>query len=568
MQVMPKERVAEYTAKGWWGSLTVDSLVQRNRHERADHLALVDPLNRPSLDGKEPRRLSWRELGDEIDRVAAALLDLGLRKGDIVTYQTPNFVETVTLALACARLGLIISPVVTAYREHELGYVLDKVKPKLVVMLAKFAGHDHAAMALKLREGRDYQVAILGGDAPAGTIDFDKVIAAADPVKTSAYVEANPVAPDEVFTIFWTSGTEARPKGVPRDHNLWIVNARMVVEAADLRDGEALLNPFPLVNIGSFGVLMAWLWRRGKNVLHHPFDLKVYLQQIDVEKVNYTIAAPAILNTVLKTPALVDSVDLRSLRAIGAGSAPLAPWMIETYAQKYGIEVCNMYGSNEGATLFSGPVHVADHTERARFFPRFGVEGIEWPGDASSMISTRLVDPDTEEEITQVGRPGELRFQGAAIFSGYYDTPELTARAFDAKGYYRSGDLFEIAGDGPTPRYYRFVGRCKDIIVRGGVNISPAELDDLLAGHPALREAAVVGVPDEVLGERVCAAIVPAGDQAPSLAEITDWLRAQGLAVFKLPERVEVVEILPRNPMNKVVRSELRTQVLAKIGAA
>lgn len=568
MKVMPKDRVAEYTAKGWWGSLTVDHLVQRNRHERAEHLALVDPLNRPALDGKEPRRLSWLELGDEIDRMAAALLDVGLRKGDVVTYQTPNFVETVVLALACARLGLIISPVVTAYREHELGYVLDKVKPKVVVMLAQFGGHDHAAMALKLQRGRDFQVLILGGNAPEGALDFDKAVERADPARAAAYAAANPVAPDDVFTIFWTSGTEARPKGVPRDHNLWIVNARMVVEAADLRDGETLLNPFPLVNIGSFGVLMAWLWRGGKNVLHHPFDLKVYLQQIEVERVNYTIAAPAILNTVLKTPALAGSVDLSSLRAIGAGSAPLSPWMIETYAQKYGIEVCNLYGSNEGATLFSGPVHVADRSERARYFPRFGVAGIEWPGEASAMIQTRLVDPATEEEITEPGVPGELRFQGAATFSGYYDTPELTERAFDAKGFYKSGDLFEIGGDGPTPRYYRFVGRCKDIIVRGGVNISPAELDDLLAGHPALREVAVVGVPDEVLGERVCAVIVPAGDHTPSLAEITDWLRAQGLAVFKLPESVQVVEALPRNPMNKVVRSELRTLVLAKTGAA
>lgn len=568
MFVTPKERVEEYTAKGWWGSTTLDHLVQRNRRELGDKPALIDPLNREALDGKAPRRLSWTQLGDEIDRVGAALLGLGLQKGDILTYQTPNFVDTVVLALACARIGVIISPVVTAYREHELSYVLDKVKPKAFVTLARFAGFDHGAMALKLREGRDFAVLILGGDAPEGAIDFDAAIASADPAQAAAYAEANPIAPDEVFTIFWTSGTEARPKGVPRDHNLWIVNARMVSEAADLREGEILLNPFPLVNIGSFGLVTPWLWRRGVLVLHHPFDLKVYLQQIAAERVNYTIAPPAILNAILKTPALVEGVDLSSLRAIGSGSAPLAPWMIEGYAQTYGIEVCNIYGSNEGASLFSGPTHVPDHNERARFFPRMGVSGVDWPGDTAAMIQTRLVDPATEEEITEPGQPGELRFQGAATFTGYYNLPELTAKAFDAQGYYKTGDLFEIAGDGPNPRYYRFVGRCKDIIVRGGVNISPAELDDLLSSHPALREAAVIGMPDDVLGERVCAAIVPAGAAAPDLKELTDWLRTQGLAVFKLPERVEVVEALPRNAMNKVVRSELRAQVLAKIGAA
>ncbi|MCR6644408.1 MAG: long-chain fatty acid--CoA ligase [Terricaulis sp.] len=229
------------------------------------------------------------------------------------------------LALACARIGVIISPVVTAYREHELNYVLDKVKPKAFVTLARFAGFDHGAMALKLREGRDFAVLILGGDAPEGAIDFDAAIASADPAKASAYAEANPIAPDEVFTIFWTSGTEARPKGVPRDHNLWIVNARMVSEAADLREGEILLNPFPLVNIGSFGLVTPWLWRRGVLVLHHPFDLKVYLQQIAAERVNYTIAPPAILNAILKTPALAEGVDLSSLRAIGSGSARSRP---------------------------------------------------------------------------------------------------------------------------------------------------------------------------------------------------------------------------------------------------
>ncbi|MCR6644407.1 MAG: acyl--CoA ligase [Terricaulis sp.] len=202
------------------------------------------------------------------------------------------------------------------------------------------------------------------------------------------------------------------------------------------------------------------------------------------------------------------------------------------------------------------------------FFPRMGVSGVDWPGDTAAMIQTRLVDPATEEEITAPGQPGELRFQGAATFTGYYNLPELTAKAFDAQGYYKTGDLFEIAGDGPSPRYYRFVGRCKDIIVRGGVNISPAELDDLLSSHPALREAAAIGMPDDVLGERVCAVIVPASASAPDLKELTNWLRTQGLAVFKLPERVEVVDALPRNAMNKVVRSDLRAQVLAKIGAA
>lgn len=561
MIVTTAERLADFRKRGWWGDLTVDSLLQRNRVEVADRVALVDPPNRASLDGVEPRRLTWAQTGEQVDRIAAALLGQGLKKGDVLSYQLPNVVDTVLLALACSRIGLIISPVPTMYREHEFSWVLEKVKPRAVVTVRELSGFGHAAMMSALVADTGAKVLVWGG-AEGDQIDFGDIIAAADPAVAEAAAKADPIKPEEVFTIFWTSGTESRPKGVPRDHNLWIVNARMVSEAADVREGEVLLNPFPLVNIGSFGLVMPWLWQKGTLVLHHPFDLGVYLKQIEQEKVNYTIAAPAILNAILKTPAMVEGLDLSSLRAIGSGSAPLAPWMIEGWAQKWGIEVCNIFGSNEGASLFSGPMHVSDHTERARYFPRMGADGIEWSGETASMIRTRLVDPATGDVITQAGIPGELRFWGAATFEGYFDAPELTASAFDEEGYYRTGDLFEIAGEGHLARYYRFVGRCKDIIVRGGVNISPAELDDVLSGHPDLKEAAVCGVPDELLGEKVCAALVPVGETVPDVKALAEWLKAQGLATFKLPQAVVQVEALPRNAMNKVVRSELRDHVL------
>jgi acyl-CoA synthetase (AMP-forming)/AMP-acid ligase II len=308
--------------------------------------------------------------------------------------------------------------------------------------------------------------------------------------------------------------------------------------------------------------MTAWMWRRGVMVLHQPFDLPVFLKQIADEKINYTIAPPAILNMLLKNEALRASADLTSVRAIGSGSAPLSPWMIEGFLNDHKIEVCNMFGSNEGASLFSGPSQVPDPTDRSRYFPRMGVAGVFWPGETAAMIRTRLVDPDTNLEVTTVGQAGELRIAGAATFCGYYKSPQINAEAFDEQGFFKTGDLFEIAGEGAHPRYYRFVGRCKDIIVRGGVNISPAEIDDLLAGWPAVREAAVVGVPDDILGERMCVAVVPV-DVAPTLDDAKAWLKQSGLAVFKLPERLVVLEALPRNAMNKVVRSQLRQAVVA-----
>lgn len=568
MFLTPKARIEEYTARGWWGDLVVDNLLQRNREAAPHRLALVDPANRETLDGKAPQRFTWSQLGDAVDRMAAAFLELGLVKDDIVTYQTPNVAETVIVALAAARIGLIISPVVMPYRKHELDYILGIVEPKAIVTVASFAGCEHAKMALGLDwRGRAPKVMVIGGGAPEGAVDLDAAMERADPERTLRYRASNPVSPGEVFTIFWTSGTEARPKGVPRDHNHWIVNARMVSELADLREGETLLNPFPLVNIASFGMVMPWLWRCGTLVLHHPFDLAVFLKQIAVERVNYTIVPPAILNAILKSDELLKTIDLSSVRAIGSGSAPLSPWMIEGFAKQFGIEVCNIYGSNEGASLFSNQRHAPSHEDRARYFPRLGVPGIEWEGETAAMIKSRLVDPETEEEIVEPGRVGELRFKGAHVFGGYYKLPEITRNAFDAEGYYKSGDLFEIAGDGPTPRFYRFVGRCKDIIVRGGMNISPAEIDDLLAGHPDFREAAVVGVPDETLGERMCAAVAPKGGAPPpDVKAVAAWLKERGVAVFKLPERLVVVDALPRNPMNKVMRKELRDKVLDILG--
>jgi len=567
MQLTPQARIDDYTARGWWGDLTLDDWLQRNVREVPERLALVDPANRLDLDGKPPRRLTWAELGAEVDRVGAALLDCGLVKDDILTYQLPNIADTVILALAASRIGLVISPVVMPYRRHELGHVVDTVRPRAIVTLASFAGFDHAAMAMTVAGDRGCEILIVGGDVPDGAVDFDAAIAAADPARAADYHSAQPMLPGEVFTIFWTSGTEARPKGVPRDQNQWIVNGQMVAEAADIRDGEVLLNPFPLVNIGSFGLVTPWLMKQGTLVLHHPFDLALFLRQIVEERVNYTIAAPAILTALLKAPGLLDSMDLSSLRAIGSGSAPLSPFMIEGFADRYGIEVCNIYGSNEGASLFSDARSMPDHTERARYFPRMGVEGIDWPGSISNaMIQTRLVDLETEQDITETGKPGELRFQGAATFGGYWENAETTANAFDAQGYYRTGDLFELAGDGPVPRFYRFVGRCKEIIVRGGVNISPAEIDDLLEGHPAIREAAVVGIPDDRLGERMCAAVVPGDGATLDLTEIAQWLEAQGLARFKLPEQMVTLDSLPRNAMNKVSRRHLREQVMAMIG--
>ena len=232
------------------------------------------------------------------------------------------------------------------------------------------------------------------------------------------------------------------------------------------------------------------------------------------------------------------------------------------FTEKYAIDVINYFGTNEGASLTASSLDLPDPAMRASYFPRFGVDGYEWKLPVAKRVATRLVDPESGKDIEVPGKPGELRVKGPAIFSGYFRSPEMTARAFDEDGYYRTGDLFEIAGE--RGELYRFVGRLKDIIVRGGFNISSEELEALILAHPKVRETAIVGYPDDTLGERVCAVVALKEGETLELPGLVDFLRNERkVASYKLPERLLVLDALPRNPLGKVLKRDLRLVVAA-----
>lgn len=557
MLLTPTETIQDYMNKGWWVDQTVNDMFDTALKNDPTGIALVDPPNRDALDGTPQQKLSWRDLDAAIDRVATAFLKAGLKKDDRVLVQLPNTVDAVIIFLACSRLGLIVSPTVMQYRQHELRHIVEKIEPSAMVTLPEFSGFAHGDMAAKLADDAQGFEVFLSPDLLATEPDRDAI---------DSYQSSLSLDPADILTICWTSGTESRSKGVPRCHAHWVLNADVIVDATEMVDGDVLLNPFPLVNIGSIGgLVLPWLQLGSKLVLHHPFDIGIFLQQIQEESVTYTIAPPAVLGALLKQPQLMERFDISSLRAVASGSAPLSPWLIETWKSEHDIDITNVFGSNEGSSLFSSPKTVPDPKERARYFPRFGAAGLNWSSRASETMQTRLVDPNTEKTITEPGQVGELRLSGATIFSGYWNSPELNKTAFDDEGYYKTGDLFEIAGDGPLSRYYSFVGRSKEIIVRGGVNISPAELDDLIVAHPDIAEAATVGVPDDHLGERVAVAVVPVAGKSLELTDISEWLKEQGTAIFKRPEFFVQVDKLPRNAMNKVQRDVLRETVLERL---
>ncbi len=556
MRPSSPERVAEYRRKGWWRGETVDALFRQNVAVRGAAEALVDPPNRDALVGTAARRLTYAETDEAVDALARAFEGLGVGRGDVVATQLPNLVEGVLALLACARMGAILSPVAMAYRGHELRQILPSVEPKVYLTVSVFHGFDHAAMMAELRrEGvTTAHVVTLGDKAPTGALALNPLMAAVSgrPFLTPADLDAS-----EALTVCWTSGTEAMPKGVPRHHDHWVVNGEALVEAAGLRPGDTILNPFPLINIAAIGgMVMTWLVCQGRLIQHHPFDLPIFLSQLQDEQVAYTVAPPAVLNLLLQNEALLSAADLSKLRCLGSGSAPLAPWMVKGWQDRHGVTVMNVFGSNEGTSLFSTGEAIPDPEHRARYFPRFGARGIDWPAQFPSKISTRLVDPDTEHEIVEAGVQGELRITGAMTFDGYWKAPDLNVAAFDAEGYFRTGDLFEIAPE-PNGRFYRFVGRCKEIIIRGGQNISPAEVDVMIESHPKVREASCVAYPDERLGERMCAVVVPRPGETLTLEDLCRHLADQDIATFKLPEKLRLVEVLPRNPLGKVLRRNL-----------
>ncbi|HEX7375118.1 MAG TPA: fatty acid--CoA ligase family protein, partial [Steroidobacteraceae bacterium] len=407
--------------------------------------------------------------------------------------------------------------------------------------------------------GRSLQILCLGEDAPPGTLPFTPAaLTDASRRELHAHYAELGISADDIATVCWTSGTEGMPKGVPRSHNHWIAISHAHFHGAGIQRGERLLNPFPLINMAAIGgCFMSWLHSAGTLVLHHPLDLGVYLRQIATEKPHYAIAPPAVLNMLLKDEKLLASVDLSSLRCIGSGSAPLDPEMIAGYRDRFGIEVVNAFGSNEGVSLMSNATYARDPAHRARLFPALGRDDVQWDPPVPVHIRTRIIDPESGREITTAGVPGELQITGPTVFDGYFRAPQVTAQSFTADGWFRTGDLFELAGDGRELRFYRFVGRLKQLIVRGGMKIAPEELDNVLSQIPDVLEGAVAAYRDDILGERICAVIVPRPGTEPTLESVCAHFQRAGVAIFKHPERLRVVEQLPRNSVGKVIRGDL-----------
>mgnify|MGYP000497499220 FL=1 len=552
MYTTSEDRIGKWVGEGFWGDKTLCDHLALQARVCSGRLAVIDPSNRMDFTGGDALRLTYGQLDAASDAMALDLMDAGLRHGQRVMLQMPNVVELVVCYFALSKLGVIVSPLPVQYQAHEIMTLSRAFRTEWFIGLADFRGTNLASNGVAAVASD--RIITVGSDIRLRSLTG---LSKGDAARLAAYRATNPTDANAIFTVCWTSGTTGTPKGVPRSHNMWLSSGQATASGIGFSAGDVLLNPFPMVNMSALGGFLFPATTMGCTlVLHHPLDVPVFLQQIQQEGVCFTIAPPALLNRLAKMPELWRRFDFPNLRAIGSGSAPLSPDMIRTFEVDYGVSVYNIYGSNEGIAFITSPDVVPDPAQRAVMFPHSNTDSVD-PSSTKPSLMTKVIEPDSGTELETSGAIGELCVLGPTVFDGYLGSEDLSV--FTPDGFFRTGDLVEITGEGGE--LYRIVGRLKDIINRGGMKISPAELDSLLEGYPGIVEVAVCAFNDEELGERVGVCVVMQGGAVePTLTELCHFLQDKGVAKFKWPERLRVVSALPRNPLGKVLRHELSVQ--------
>jgi non-ribosomal peptide synthetase component E (peptide arylation enzyme) len=519
-------RAAKYRAEGHWRGETLDDVFRAAVAARSPgDIAVVQGDN----------RLTWGELAGQVSAVAAGLAELGVGTGDVVSVQLPNWPEFVVLNFAAARVGAVLNSLPATFRHQELEYILSRARPKVYVVPRQVGDVDFLARARTLQESIPEldHIVVVRGD-PGGAVGFDRLLEATP-------TDLSDLAPggDNLGFLVFTSGTEARPKGVLYTHNILNFSVRSVVQALGVGPDDVIFMPSPLAS--TTGVLngmdmLAML--QTKLVLLERWNPMTAADLIEQERCAFTFIAATFLHDLTYLDGIARR-DMSSFRLFACGGSPIPVKLAKDAERILGCRVLRAYGASEQTfVVINRP---GDRSQRA-----YTTEGPALPAREIRIL-------DSAGRPLPPGQTGEIACRGPNVAVGYFGAPELNARSFDRDGFYHSGDLGVLDGDG----YLTVVGRKKEMIIRGGMNISPLEIETQLAEHPGVSEAAVVGYPDGRLGERACAFVVPSPGAMPSLAELSEFLLACGMAKYKLPERLEIVDALPRTPVGKVHKPTL-----------
>jgi cyclohexanecarboxylate-CoA ligase len=517
---------ALYTEIGAWEGRLIDEFPAEVAEREPDRQAIVD----------RERRASYAELCAAAERAAGMLARLGVRSGDVVSFQLPNWLEAAIVHYATVRLGAVSNPIIPIYRGREVEFIVRQARSRVLVVPDVFRRFDYREMVADFRDrAPDLEhVLVVGEPGDDGLTSFADELELGGSLPEVTRSSADPAL------VLYTSGTEANPKGVVHSHDTLVYECRSIIELYELTGADTVFMPSPVTHITGllYGLQLPFMLGT-RVVLQDTWDAAAALDLIERERCSFCVGATPFLHGLVHAPDL-DDRDLSSMRVFGCGGADVPPALIREAHERLGIVASRLYGSTECPTATGTPLRapLEQHADT--------------DGRPIGRSEVRVVDEDGSP--LPPGTRGDLHVRGPDLCLGYLD-PALNERAFTDDGWFRSGDLAVVDPNGAV----RIAGRSKDIIVRGGENLSAKEIEDLLFEHPAVDEVAVVGYPDPVLGERACAFVVAAGPL--ELEDLVSFLRGRRVANQKLPERLQIVPELPKTASGKTQKFRLRERL-------
>jgi cyclohexanecarboxylate-CoA ligase len=531
--LLTPERVARHTRDGHWRDRTITDFLDEHADATPDKVAFVDSR----------RRVTYAELRREVDRCALGLLELGVGPGDVVSFQLPNWIEWVVLHYAASRVGAISNPLIPIYREREVGFMVGLARSKVIVVPREFRGFDHPAMVEKLRADWPACEHVLVVGEPS----WDDFTATAwEERRDPAELTALRPDPNDVTLLIFTSGTTGEPKGVMHTHNT-------VVAANDPLPARLGITPDSVIHMAStLAHLTGFLYgarlpvqNGATGILQDVWDAARFVDLVEEHGITYTSAATPFLHDLLAAPNLGEH-DVSSLVRFCCMGAPIPRALVrQARTALPGLAVVGGWGQSEDALVTLGIPGDPDDK-------LIDTDGFPWPG-----MRIRVVDEAGAE--LPPGTDGRLQVTGPFLFVGYAERLETTRASFDGE-WFDTGDLATIDADG----YLSISGRTKDVIIRGGENIPVAYVENVLYEHPDVVAVAVVGAPDPRLQERACACVVLAPGATLSFADMQAFLADKGVAKQYWPERLDVLDELPRTPSGKIQKFRLRELVAGK----
>ncbi|HAY5131486.1 TPA: medium-chain fatty-acid--CoA ligase [Escherichia coli] len=531
-----EQRRAAYRQQGLWGDASLADYWQQTARAMPDKIAVVD---------NHGASYTYSALDHAASCLANWMLAKGIESGDRIAFQLPGWCEFTVIYLACLKIGAVSVPLLPSWREAELVWVLNKCQAKMFFAPTLFKQTRPVDLILPLQNQLPQLQQLVGVDklAPAtSALSLSQIIADNTPLTTAITVHG-----DELAAVLFTSGTEGLPKGVMLTHNNILASERAYCARLNLTWQDVFMMPAPLGHATGFlhGVTAPFLIG-ARSVLLDIFTPDACLALLEQQRCTCMLGATPfvydLLNLLEKQP-----TDLSALRFFLCGGTTI-PKKVARECQQRGIKLLSVYGSTESSP--HAVVNLDDPLSRFMHTDGYAAAGVE----------IKVVD-DARKTLPP-GCEGEEASRGPNVFMGYFDEPELTARALDEEGWYYSGDLCCMDEAG----YIKITGRKKDIIVRGGENISSREVEDILLQHPKIHDACVVAMPDERLGERSCAYVVlKAPHHSLSLEEVVAFFSRKRVAKYKYPEHIVVIEKLPRTASGKIQKFLLRKDIMRRL---